>query len=396
MYRFTRLRGPVVTAYIAAGAMLGVAACSDQAALPTAPDAASTRVARAEAAEGAVYVSTNNASANAVLAFHRAADGSLSPLGSFPTGGAGIGGTVDPLASQGSVRLSEDRRFLFVVNAGSNDVTSFSIGADGRLTLADRASSGGREPVSLTERDGLLYVLNTGDNTVAGLRVNPNGKLTPIVGATRALGDGAAGAATIGFGADGRTLIVAERVANRIETLAVAANGRLGSPTATASTGVVPFAFDVTANGTIVLTEAGGTAQSAPNSSVSSYRTAAAGGVTAIASISSGGAAACWVVATEDGRYAFVANSASHAIASVRVGGDGALTLLDGAAGAAAAGSAPIDIGLSSGDHYLYALEAGAGAIGVFGVGSNGTLTAGTAVPTGLGGGTGLQGIAAY
>jgi 6-phosphogluconolactonase len=153
----------------------------------------------------------------------------------------------------------------------------------------------------------------------------------------------------------------------------------------------------VTTAGVVVLTETGGTAATAPNGSLSSYTTGTGGSLQLVTeSINTGGLAPCWVVATTDGRFAFVANSASNAIASVGVGGNGALTLLNAAAATTPAGATPIDMDLSTGDRFLYALEAGAGSVGVFAVGSGGSLTAGTAVPTGQSGSSGLQGIAAF
>lgn len=383
---------------LAVTASLALAACADQSTEPAASLPADARSSAPRASEaGAVYTTTNGASANAVIAFRRAADGALTSLATFPTGGRGIGGGVDPLTSQFAVILSDDARLLFTVNAGSDDVTSFQVADDGGLTLADRRSSGGDQPVSLAAHGHLLYVLNAGDNTVTGLRVNPQGRLLVIPGATRALAAGASGASTIHFSADGAELIVTERLSNRIETLAVGANGRLGAPVVTASSGATPFGFDVTTAGVAVVSEAGGTAATAPNGSLSSYTAGAGGSLELVTrSLNTGGRAPCWVVATTDGRFAFVANSASDAIASVGVGGNGALTLLDAAAATTTAGATPIDIDLSTGDRFLYALEAGTGSVGVFAVGGGGSLTAGTAVPTGQSGGSGLQGIAAF
>jgi hypothetical protein len=59
-------------------------------------------------------------------------------------------------------------------------------------------------------------------------------------------------------------------------------------------------------------------------------------------------------------------------------------------------GRDPLDIDLSVGDDYLYALEGGSGKIAIFAVGAGGDLSARTAVPTGRGGSSGLQGIAAF
>ena len=86
---------------------------------------------------GAVYTLGNAAAGNAVLAFDRAADGRLTPAGTFPTGGLGSGAG---LGSQGALALAEGGRLLFAVNAGSDDVSVLRVGADG-LSLVDRVAT---------------------------------------------------------------------------------------------------------------------------------------------------------------------------------------------------------------------------------------------------------------
>jgi hypothetical protein len=51
-------------------------------------------------APGAVYALTNSTAGNAVVVYDRGGDGSLSPAGSYATGGAGTGAG---LGSQGAV-----------------------------------------------------------------------------------------------------------------------------------------------------------------------------------------------------------------------------------------------------------------------------------------------------
>ena len=51
---------------------------------------------------GAVFVMNNSVDRNEVIAFARAADGTLREAGHFATGGRGSGGNTDPLESQGS------------------------------------------------------------------------------------------------------------------------------------------------------------------------------------------------------------------------------------------------------------------------------------------------------
>ena len=147
-----------------------LAACSEDSVIPTAPaPGAASRSVGIGSAPGAVFTETNSTSGNAVLVFHRAADGSLTAGGSVATGGTGSGAG---LGSQGAVTLSDDGSWLLVVNAGSNDVSSFAVGPNGALTLRGRASSGGTMPISVTIHDDLVYVLNAGGaGNISGLRL---------------------------------------------------------------------------------------------------------------------------------------------------------------------------------------------------------------------------------
>src|SRR5438045_1520800 len=93
---------------------------------------------------GAVFVMTNAADKNEIMAFERSSDGTLYDAGRYATEGRGSGGVTDPLQSQGSLTLSQDHSLLFAVNAGSGTVSVFRVrGAS--LRLVDKAASGGAE-----------------------------------------------------------------------------------------------------------------------------------------------------------------------------------------------------------------------------------------------------------
>ena len=121
---------------------------------------------------GAVFVMTNAASGNEIIAYGRNADGSLEQGRRFSTGGRGSGGITDPLASQGSLTLTEDRSFLLAVNAGSGSISVFRVHGD-RLSLVDRVPCGGAEPVAVAQHGNLVYVLNAGGTSnVVGFRLS--------------------------------------------------------------------------------------------------------------------------------------------------------------------------------------------------------------------------------
>ena len=88
-----------IRSILVAGAV-ALAACSDV--QPTAPaiTPVASNLSQSAQTVGGVFVSTNGLNGNAVVAFARAADGTLTPAGTFATGGTGIGGVGDPLASQ--------------------------------------------------------------------------------------------------------------------------------------------------------------------------------------------------------------------------------------------------------------------------------------------------------
>src|SRR3989454_6668149 len=157
---------------------------------------------------GGVYTLTTQVGGNAVAVFTRGADGRLTAAGTVSTGGTGTGAS---LGSQSAVTLSDDGRWLFAVNAGSNDVSVFSVSPPG-LALASRTASGGTLPISLTVHGNVLYVLNAGGTgNISGFAVGTSGALTAIAGTTRPLSGSNVGPAQVSFSPDGRRLVVTEK-----------------------------------------------------------------------------------------------------------------------------------------------------------------------------------------
>jgi 6-phosphogluconolactonase (cycloisomerase 2 family) len=321
----------------------------------------------------AVYTLTNSASGNEVVVFHRAADGTLTPAGSYATGGLGTG---SGLGSQGALVLSDDGQWLFAVNAGSNEISVFQVRPNG-LVLTDKVSSGGDLPISLTVHDRVLYVVNAGGaGNITGFRVGHGGKLSPLAGSTQFLsnhGVGAApGPAQVAFSPDGDVLVVTEKTTNLIDTYRVD-DGLAHGPMTHASSGATPFGFNFGKRGTLIVSEAAGGAAGA--STVSSYHVAENHFAVVSPSVPDDQSAACWLVVNGNGKYAYTANAGSGSISSYSVGRDGSLTLLNSQAAFIGNGSHPIDMALSTNSHYLYALASNAQTINAFQVQADGSLT---------------------
>ena len=182
---------------------------------------------------GMVFTSSNDQSGNELLVYARGRNGTLTMYSHAVTGGQGTGAG---LGSQGAVTLSGDGRFVFVVNALSNSISTFELlGHD--LHLASTVSSGGLHPISVTENDGTVFVLNdAGDGNVAGFR-NVRGDLKPIAGSARGLSvAGGAGPGQVGLSDDGEALVVTEKTTNRLTSFRVKPDGSLGPAIVTAST----------------------------------------------------------------------------------------------------------------------------------------------------------------
>ena len=217
---------------------------------------------------GAVFVQTDNTAGNAVAAYHRAPDGTLTLAGTYPTGGLGgilSGSVVDHLASQGSLTYDDEHGLLFAVNAGSDTVSVFRVFGD-RLELRQVIWSGGAFPVSVTVHGNHAYVLDAlGGGTLYGYRI-ADGHLTPIPGSSRRLGlnPNATPQFTntpgqVAFTPDGsRILVTTKANGNSVDVFAVRPDGRLSrSPVVNSEPSAVPFAISFDRAGHVLIAEAG-------------------------------------------------------------------------------------------------------------------------------------------
>ena len=230
-------------------------------------------------------------------------------------------------------------------------------------------------PISLTAYKDLLYVLNDGGaGNITGFNINGDGTLTAIPGSTRPLSSASSGPAEVQFSPDGRVLVVTEKGTNMIDTYTVDRKGVANGPAAHPSNGMTPFGFAFDNVGHLLVSEAFG---GAPNASAtSSYDVDRGGNVTVISgSVGTQQTAACWLVITKNGRYAYTTNAGSGSISSYSIAADGSLTLLESRAGDVGVGSSPIDAAFNNNSHFLYALGSGSHSISGFEVASDGSLT---------------------
>jgi 6-phosphogluconolactonase len=325
---------------------------------------------------GAVFVMTNAANKNEVISFERAANGTLTEAGRFDTNGRGSGGLSDPLESQGSLTLSQDHSLLFAVNAGSGNVSVFSVHKS-ELTLLNKTASGGSQPSAVAERGGLVYVVNSGGaGSVVGFTLDFGGQLKQIKNSTQFLTGTTSGGASLAFSPDGQFLVVTERVANNVDVFRVNADGTLGPIVVNANPAPGSFSVVFAPNGEAIVSETG-PAGGNNASALSSYKIKANGTLAPISqSVPSLASGDCWQEITPDGRFVYTSNSGSNSISGYSIGGDGKLTPIAGTIVAnEPAGSHNIDLSITPDGSYLYILNTQSGNIGIFRINQDGSLT---------------------
>ncbi len=360
----------LIRAAMASG--IGLAAVGGMAAFPGPAQAAG-----GPRAAGAVYTMTNSPTGNAIEAYARASDGSLTPAGTYPTGGDG-----GALGSGHSIVVSRDGSVVVNVNAGSNSISAFAATPWG-LRLIGTASSGGTDPNSVTiAGDRLIYVLNAGSETIAGFRLTAGG-LRSIAGSVQPLGTGTTVPRQIQFTNDARVLVVDEGGSSTIDTFVVAPDGAAGPAITTPSVGGGPFGFDFDRAGYLLVSDA---ALTTGHSGATSYTVARDGTVTANGpAVPTDQAAACWLAAA--GSFAYTDNAGSGSIGEFAVAPDGALSLFGNLLVEGNAAAHPLDEAVSADQNYLYILANGLSQIVGYRVGRDGSLTQVTTVPVAAGSG---------
>jgi 6-phosphogluconolactonase len=322
-----------------------------------------------------VFVMTNDADHNEILAYQKSPEGDFTFRSHVRTGGRGSGGSTDPLQSQGSLMLSQDHELLFAVNAGSGTVSSFHL-VNGLPVLIDHEPTDGAFPVAVAEHNGTAYVLNAGGNgAVVAFHVDGPGRLHEIQNSITPLTAANDGASSISISPDGHTLVVLEKGPNNIDTFPIHPDGTLGAVVVNHSATPGVFSATFAPNGVLIVSE------NQPNgtdvSSISSYTVQANGSIQAISqSVPTFGDGNCWNTITPDGKFVYVDNAGTSSVAGFSIGANGALTPIAGTILATEpAGAANLDMSISGDGNTLFTLNSALGTVSAYSINSDGTLT---------------------
>jgi 6-phosphogluconolactonase (cycloisomerase 2 family) len=354
---------------------------------------------------------TNDPGGNAVVVYDRAADGTLTMSGTFPTGGTSIG--FFATGNQHGLLLSSNGHCLWAVNSMSNSISAFEAKGTS-LSLTNVVDSGGHRPISLTVDQDLLYVLNAGgqvgfSDNITGFTVDKKCGLSPLAGSTRALSANNVLPAQVGFDPTGSVVVVTEKANNsvvgsppvsggHITTFIVGRDGLLSSPKSVVPPITEPFGFAFDNRGQLLVTAADCTqpvpAGNLPGCTVPpnrpsllSYTLASNGTLTLVDALVDNQAAKCWIVITNSQRFAFTVNALATqaggtpgnipagSVTRYHVSPDGSLTELGVTPVPLAPLGVPVDAALSNNSRFLYVLSEGDGTINAYNVENDGGLT---------------------
>ena len=353
---------------------------------------------------GNVYAATNAVTGNAIRTFHRAQDGTLTLVGDTETGGTGSGtfegsGNSVVLGSHAGesapTNLIGGDRLLFATNSGSDSVSVLRTSGD-ELELVDVEPTGDH-PISVTVSHGVVYVLNASASncmgpavapSITGYRLSAQGELDPIPGSTRpVLGGAASGCTQVSFNPAGDVLAVTEKTADVIATYTVGADGLATGPIRNDSSGSGPFGFTFTQTGRLLTSENFGGLPG--QGAAASYDVNKDGTLSPVSgTVRNNRSDTCWIVLTDNQRFAYTTNAMSNDISSYRADSKGNLTLLQSVAAPADELPAPFvipaDLTLSRNSHFLYVRNVQDGDLRAFSIGTDGSLTLVQAIPAAL------------
>ena len=133
--------------------------------------------------------------------------------------------------------------------------------------------------------------------------------------------------------------------------------------------GAAPFGFDIDRQNHLVVSEAQGGAQ---GTGASSYNFLADGHVAPISqSVANGQGAACWLVISKNGQFAYTANAATNNLSNYTIAADGSLAVLQVAV---PTDMQPLDLDITNNGRFLYVIDGRSDTIRGFSVNADGTL----------------------
>lgn len=310
---------------------------------------------------GWVCVATNGTDpvvGNELKVFRRGSDGALTLARTLPLGGRGIQVLSDTIPASNALFLSANGRWMFAVNAGSDEITVLRMESEGPR-LMGRFPSGGPLPDSIAVSHNRVFVSHCGaPGNITGFRLGIDGRLTPIPGSTRFLSNRGQGdsttPATLQFTPNGRQLILTEADGDAISVFTLGADDTPSEPTIVSVPGTTPTGTAFAKGQFLIVAEAAG--DRTGEGTVSSWQMLSSGLAPISPSTATGQTATCWVAVDQTGTSAYFANYEDRNLSRFRVGSDGSLSLAEARAADLGDNGFPTDVAISHDNRWLYVL----------------------------------------
>ncbi len=303
--------------------------------------------------------------------------------GVLATNGSGVATGSVPSA----VVLTSSGDALFVANGQSNDISRYTVNADGTLTAvtpnqaACTAPAVCTNPVSLASDPGgkFLFVANQGSSNISVFSVSSGAGLTDnVAGSPFAT---AANPAALAVAPSGTFLYVANNVSGIVTAYSIDSSGALTQvPGPPFTTGTTPSGLAITPKGQFQFLYA---ANSGSNN-VSAFSINTDGTLTPVTgSPFAAGLGPVALAVDPSGNFLYVANRQSNQVSGYRINpSTGALTPTSPAA--FATGANPVSIAIHPGGQFVYTANIGADSISGFHINTtSGVLGPLTPVPSG-------------
>ncbi|HEV3163970.1 MAG TPA: beta-propeller fold lactonase family protein [Isosphaeraceae bacterium] len=367
---------------------------------------AETAAEEPDKAKDVVYVESNDPAGNAIFAFERHDDGSLTPLpGSpFPAGGAGITPTFDlgPFDSDQEVIVNPSHTLLFAVNGGSDTIAVFQINQDGSLTHVKGSPfpSGGSNPVSVGLAGNILCVVNKDQDpghpgqflpNYTSFRVTSQGKLIPVPFSTVFVDAGASPSQAL-TSPNGNLLFGADFMGGLLRSFVIADGGRLLARAALplpaaefADSGAPPFPLGLAVHPERPLLYVG----FVTISRLGVYHYSSSGALRFLRTVPSSGHGMCWVLLNKDATRLYTSNTGDPSVSVYDTSDDPAEPVEIQRVNMKSSGGG-FEFGLDSTGKFLHVVtqqsaptsDVSANAIHVFKVADDGKLTEVPSSPT--------------
>ena len=287
--------------------------------------------AQSQKAKDIVYVESNDPNGNAIFAFSRANDGSLTPLpGSpFPAGGTGVTPTfaLGPFDSDQEIIVNPSHTLLFAVNGGSDTIAVFWINKDGSLTpvAGSPFPSGGSNPASVGLTGDILCVVNKDEDpdhpglflpNYTSFRVTGQGQLIPISNSTVDDDLGSDPSQAL-LSPDGSLLFGADFLGGLLRTFQINSKGRLIPkdvqalpPAEFADTGAAPLPLGLAVHPTQPLLYVG----FVTINRIGIYRYKKSGTLTFLRTVPDSGNGVCWLTLNAGATRLYASNTGDPSI----------------------------------------------------------------------------------